>query len=206
MLIRHSAGLLACLLPVSAIAQVVCALGPGAASYQPSADQRPSGDAMQIASRVNVAEKTICAANCPAVALFRNSTAPNAALIANADQLKLVYAPQFFAAVYASFGDAGILGIIAHELGHAIDDTIGAAWISTGWTPELRADSWAGCTLAKSDLKPADMHAALAALAKYPSPAHPSWNLRLPAIRSGYTHCGGASATFDSGIQGTKPK
>ena len=191
--------LLTLLLPVGAVAQVVCALGPGTASYQPSADQRPSGDAMQVAGRVNTAEKTICSTNCPGVALFRNPTAPNAALIVNAGQAKLVYAPQFFAAVYASFGDAGILAIIAHEFGHALDDSIGAAWIKTSWTPELRADAWAGCTLAKSALSQNDTQAALAALEKYPSPAHPGWNLRLPAIRSGYTHCGGAVSDFDSG-------
>jgi hypothetical protein len=202
----RSTVLLTILLPVGAVAQVVCALGPGAASYQPSADQRPSADAMQVASRVNIAEKAICAANCPTVALFRNPTAPNAALIANAGQAKLVYAPQFFAAVYASFGDAGILAIIAHELGHALDDSIGAAWINSSWTPELRADSWAGCTLAKSALSRSDMQAALAALAKYPAPAHPSWNLRLPVIRSGYTHCGGDISNFDSGSPGRKPK
>jgi hypothetical protein len=193
-------------LPVCAAAQVVCALGPGISSYQPSADQRPSGDTMQIASRVNMAEKSICAANCPGVALFRNSTAPNAALIANAGQAKLVYAPQFFAAVYASFGDAGILAIIAHEFGHALDDSIGAAWIKTSWTPELRADAWAGCTLAKGGLSQNDMQAALAALAKYPPPSHPGWNLRLPAIRSGYTHCDGEISNFDSGTQGKRPK
>jgi hypothetical protein len=167
---------------MGAVAQVVCALGPGVASYQPAADQRPSSDAMQVASRVNVAEKT----------------APNAALIANGGQAKLVYAPQFFAAVYASFGDAGILAIIAHEFGHALDDSIGAAWINSSWTPELRADAWAGCTLAKSGLSRSDMQAALGALAKYPSPKHPSWNLRLPAIRSGYAHCGGEVPNFDS--------
>jgi hypothetical protein len=194
----RSTALLTLLLPMGAVAQVVCALGPGVASYQPAADQRPSSDAMQVASRVNVAEKTICSPNCPGVALFRNPTAPNAALIANGGQAKLVYAPQFFAAVYASFGDAGILAIIAHEFGHALDDSIGAAWINSSWTPELRADAWAGCTLAKSGLSRSDMQAALGALAKYPSPKHPSWNLRLPAIRSGYAHCGGEVPNFDS--------
>ncbi len=205
---RNSLGgsLFLVLLPVSAAAQPICALGPGAASYQPSADQRPSSDAMQVANRVNAAEKTICSPNCPGVALFRNPTAPNAALIVNGGQPKLVYAPQFFAAVYASFGDAGILAMIAHELGHALDDSLGAKWIGTSWTAELRADAWAGCTLAKSGLSRSDMQAALAALAKYPSPAHPGWNLRLPAIRSGYTHCGGALSNFDSGGQGGKPK
>ena len=91
-------------------------------------------------------------------------------------------------------------------LGHALDDTIGAAWIRNDWTPELRADAWAGCTLAKSNLNPIDLHAALGALAKYPSPAHPAWNLRVPVIRSGYTHCGGAAASFDSGLPGKKAR
>jgi hypothetical protein len=184
------------LMPVSAMAQVVCALGPGAASYQPSGDQRPSSDAMQLASRLNTAEKAICATNCPEVALYRNSTAPNVALIVKPGQAKLVYAPQFFATLYSSYGDPGILAVIAHEMGHALDDSMGAAWISSGWTPELRADAWAACTLARSHLSQSDMHQALAALGKYPSPAHPSWNLRLPAIRSGYTHCGGDASVI----------
>jgi hypothetical protein len=185
------------LLPVGAIAQVVCALGPGAASYQPSADQRPSGDAMHVASRVNAAEKAICGVNCPVVALLRNSTAPNAALIVNGRDAKLVYAPQFFASVYGSYGDPGILAVIAHELGHALDDSMGAVWVKSSWTPELRADGWAGCTLAKSGLSQNDLHAALGALEKYPTPGHSGWSVRLPAIRAGYTHCGGA-LSFDS--------
>jgi hypothetical protein len=81
---------------------------------------------------------------------------------------------------------------MAHEIGHALDDALGAVWIEKGWTPELRADSWAGCILAKSNLSPADATAALAALAAHPSPAHPAWNVRLPAIRAGYSRCGGA--------------
>jgi hypothetical protein len=189
-------GLLIFLLPFSAVAQIVCALGPGASSYQPSADQRPASDALELARRVNAAQKTICGSNCPTVALFRNRTAPNAALILNAGQARLAYAPQFFAAVYDGFGDAGLIAVLAHQLGHALDDTMGAAWINSGWTAELRADSWAGCTLARSGLSSSDMHAALAALAKYPSPSHPAWNLRLPAIRSGYTHCGGNAANM----------
>jgi hypothetical protein len=48
----------------------------------------------------------------------------------NAGQARLVYAPQFFGALYASFGDAGIIAIVAHELHDALDDTLGAAWKS----------------------------------------------------------------------------
>jgi hypothetical protein len=151
---------------------------------------------MQYAARVNAAGKIICGSDCPVVAVFRNPTAPNAALIASAGELRLAYAPKFFSALYTNFGDPGILAIIAHELGHGLDDVMGAAWINTKWSPEVRADSWAGCVLAKSNLTPADVHAALGALQNYPSPAHPAWNLRLPAIRIGYTHCGGAASNI----------
>jgi hypothetical protein len=196
--------LLAGLISLNVSAQVVCALGPGASAYKPSGDQRPSSDTMQLASRVNTAVKTVCKSNCPAVAVFRNTTAANAMLIADGNQAKLVYSPQFFATVNESYGDAGIMAIIAHEVGHALDDVLGAAWIKNGWTAELRADSWAGCALARSDLNAADTQAALNALAKYPSPAHPSWTIRLPAIRAGYTACGGDASKFDTGTRGVR--
>jgi hypothetical protein len=186
------------------MAQVVCALGAGASSYQPSQDQRPASDAMQLAARVNAGEKAICTPNCPEVALLRNPTAPNIALIANQGQAKLVYAPQFFAAVYADYGDAGIIAVISHEVGHALDDTLGAAWINKDWKPEVRADAWAGCVLAKS-LNARDVPSALGALEKYPPSSHPDWNLRRPAIRIGYTRCGGSASSFDSGSQTKKP-
>jgi hypothetical protein len=186
------------LLPASAPAQIVCTLGAGTSAYKPTADQRPSGDAMQLAGRVNAALKTICAANCPATALFRNATAPNAMLVAVGGQAKLVYAPQFFSAAYDSYGDGAILGIIAHELGHALDDTMGAAWVKSDWPAELRADAWAGCTLARIDLSETDFEAGLKALAKYPPPSHPDWKQRLPVLRTGFTQCGGAGGKFDA--------
>lgn len=199
-------GLLLYLLPVSALAQVVCALGPGVASYRQSEDQRPASDAMLLAGRVSAAEKSICSSNCPEIALFRNPTAPNAVLLVNSGQGKLVYAPQFFAAVYTSYGDAGIIALIAHEVGHGLDDVMGAAWIKSGWTPELRADAWAGCILAKNGLNQRDFQSALGALAKYPPSSQPAWNSRVPAIRDGYTHCGGEPSSFDSATHEKKPK
>ena len=185
------------LLPLSAAAQIVCALGSSASSYKPAADQRPTSDALQLASRVNAALKTICADHCPTMALFRNTTAPNAMLIADAGQAKLLYSPQFFAAAYDSFGDDGIVAIIAHEIGHALDATLGAAWIKNSWSPELRADAWAGCVLAKTGQGPSGLEPSLAALAKYPSPSHPGWAMRLRVIRIGYTQCGGDASKFD---------
>jgi hypothetical protein len=189
------------MMSLSASAQVLCALGPNASSYKPSADQRPTSDALQLAGRVNVALKKICGSQCPTIALFRNPTAPNVTLITSAGTAKLVYSPQFFAAAYDSFGDAGILAIMAHELGHALDDTLGTAWIKSSWTPELRADAWAGCVLAKLETEKqaaVGLMPGLSALSKYPSPSHPAWNLRLPVLRAGYTQCGGAASRFDA--------
>lgn len=183
-------------------AEIVCALGP-AASYKPASDQRPTSDAMQLANKVNAAVKTICGAQCPTMALFRNATAPNAMLVNDAGQGKLVYSPQFLSAAYDSFGDSGIVAVIAHEVGHALDATMGAAWIKKTWTPELRADAWAGCILAridaaKLDPAPGNLQPSLSALAKYPAPSQSSWNLRLPVLRTGYTQCGGSASRFDA--------
>lgn len=179
-------------------AEILCALGPGASSYKPAEDQRPASDAMLLANKVNAAVTTLCGSQCPTMAILRNSTAPNVILIADAGQGKLVYSPQFFGAAYDSFGDDGIVAVIAHEVGHAMDATMGAAWIKKSWTPELRADAWAGCLLARLNPVPASLQPSLSALAKYPSPAHPAWNLRLPALRAGYTQCGGAGSKFDA--------
>lgn len=197
MLTKYGMVLVVCWLPLTGAAEIVCALGSGAASYKASADQRPSADAMQLVVRTNAAAKTICVSHCPEVVVFRNTTAPNLILINDAGRAKLVYAPQVFTAVHDHYGDAGIVALIAHALGHALDDGIGAAWIDKAWAAELRADAWAGCTLAKSGLGSDEVKAALAALADYPSPSHPAWNVRLQAIRAGYTNCGGA-APFDS--------
>jgi Zn-dependent protease with chaperone function len=56
--------------------------------------------------------------------------------------VKPVYKPDFFTSVYDKYGDGGILAIMAHEVGHAIDRAMPVAWMKTNWTPELRADAW----------------------------------------------------------------
>jgi hypothetical protein len=135
------------------------------------------------------------------MALFRNATAPNAMLVVDSGQARLVYAPQFFAMAYGAFGDSGILAIIAHEVGHGLDDTMGAAWVKESWPAELRADAWAGCVLAKLDLDARGLDPSLRALEKYPAPSHPVWSVRLPVIRTGYTQCGGSAANFGTGAR-----
>lgn len=202
---QWGAALMASLLAVAASGQVVCALGSAASAYKSSADQRPSADALELSGRAYTAAKTVCGSTCPEVVLFRNATASNLMLIADAGRAKIVYAPQVFTGVYDRYGDAGIVALLAHELGHALDDAIGASWIDKGWTPELRADAWAGCILARDNLAPANVPAALAALAEFPSPSHPNWSVRLPVIRTGYAHCGGA-APLDSRSGRNKPQ
>ena len=198
--------LCASLLPVGASAEVICALGSGASSYDAKADQRPSADAMQLAGRMNQALSPTCSPKCPQIAIYRNTTAPNAMLVVTADQAKFVYAPQFFAAVYDKYGDGAIIAIIAHEYGHALAETLPAPWMKSDWTEELRADAWAGCALAKSNLSANDMAEALTAMSKYPPATDSNWSLREPALRLGYTHCGGDGSKFDSGAGGSKRK
>jgi len=193
------------LLPFGASADVLCALGPGASTYDAKADQRPTRDAMELAGRMNRALAPNCLPKCPQIAIFRNATAANAMLIVTPDQAKFVYAPQFFATVYDRYGDGAIIAIIAHEYGHALAETVAAPWMKSDWPEELRADAWAGCALAKSDLNSNDLADALTAVSKYPPVAHqPGWSLRQPALRLGYVHCGGDGSKFDTGTSSAK--
>jgi hypothetical protein len=193
-----------CLLPFSASAEVLCALGSGASSYDAKADERPTADAMQLAGRMNAALKPTCTPQCPQIAIFRNATAANAMLVFTDDQAKFVYAPRFFTAVYERYGDGAIVAIIAHLYGHALDEVHPASWMKSEWSRELRADAWAGCALAKSNLSSNDLAEALTAVSKYPPTAQgapPSWGQRLPALRLGYVHCGGDAPKFESAIR-----
>jgi hypothetical protein len=194
----------ASLVPFCASAEVICALGAGTSSYDAKGDERPTADAMQLAGRMNAALSPTCSPQCPQIAIFRNPTAANAMLVVNADQAKFVYAPQFFTAVYEKYGDGAIIAIIAHLYGHALDEVHPASWMKNDWNGELRADAWAGCALAKSNLSSNDLAEALTAVSMYPPSTHPSWALRAPAMRLGYTHCGGDGSKFDSGAGNSK--
>ncbi len=171
--------------------QVLCSLAPTSADYKSASDQRPSPDALELTAKANTAARRICGKNCPSLVLYRNSTASALMLIADAGRAKLVYSPQVFTAVYDRYGDAGIVALLAHSLGHALDDAIGAAWIDQSANPEIRADSWAGCILAQGSFPPMDRDFAMAALKDHPFAAQVAWNARLAALRNGYSHCGG---------------
>jgi hypothetical protein len=170
---------------------LICKLGSDDGSYNAYSDERSSGDALELAGKVNAALVPECRPNCPRISMFRNTTASNLMLLANADQMKLVYKPQFFTSVYETYGDAGILAIIAHEVGHAIDGSVKVSWMKPNWSAELRADAWSGCAVAKMNLTPRSVKAAYAALSKYPASSSPDWSLRLPVLDLGYKQCGG---------------
>ncbi len=189
-----------------AAGDVLCALGPSAASYKPASDERPASDVMQLASRVNAAVKPFCLPKCPSVAIFRNATAPNAMLLVENGEAKIVYAPQFFTTAYEKYGQGAILAVMAHEYGHAMGETTPAAWIKPAWSLPLRADAWAGCALAKIDLTPAELAEGLKAVSSYAAPSHPAWAVRLPVWRAGYAQCGGDGAKFDRAAAGSKGK
>jgi hypothetical protein len=107
-------------------------------------------------------------------------------------QAKIVYAPQAFTAIFDRFGDAGIVALFAHALGHALDDGIGAKWVDPKWPAEVRADAWAGCVIARAGFSRMEIEEAMASLRENPSLAHPAWPQRLLALNAGFSHCGGA--------------
>jgi hypothetical protein len=172
--------------------EIVCRLGPAQPVYNAYSDQSSSGDALELAGKVNAALVSSCRPRCPRISMFRNPTASNLMLIRAADETKLVYKPEFFTTVYESEGDGGVLALLAHEVGHAID---GAApppsWMKSNWSAELRADAWAGCALARMSLGSRSVQAGFRTLSNYPSPAHFEWNARLSVLQLGYTQCGG---------------
>jgi hypothetical protein len=163
--------------------EIVCRLAPGTPPYNAYSDERSSGDALELAGKVNAALVSACRPNCPRISMFRNPTASNLMLIRTGDQMKLVYKPEFFTSVYEIYGDAGIAALIAHEVGHAIDAAAPAVWMKSNWSAEQRADAWAGCALARMDLSKRSLQAALTTLTKYAPPSQ--------VVEMGYRQCGG---------------
>lgn len=185
------------LLPVIAAAEVLCTLGPGAAAYNASSDGQPTPDALAELRRLDMALQPVCSPRCPQIVLLRNPTAANAMLIATNDSAKIVYAPQFFQSLYDSYGDGAVIGVLAHEFGHALDE-LNPGKFGKGPTPELRADAWAGCTLARTQLTLPGLAEGLSGVIKYPTAGNSDPGLRIVALRVGFTQCGGDAAKFDA--------
>jgi hypothetical protein len=180
---------LSLLLATTARAQLVCSLGSGGDSYyNPNSDMNASPDALRIAHKVADA---LCGGTCGA-ALIRNPTAGNVlTFVLPNGAAKVVYNPQFLKSIETTIGIDGIFGIFAHEIGHVVDGRLNVAWMPNSWAPELRADAWAGCALARTALSEDQRTAALHAILRYPSPTHPARDLRIQALDLGYQSCGG---------------
>lgn len=184
-------------LPNAAEGQV-CALGQGGAQYKRTLDQNAGQNVVVLIQSVGAAFSDVCAPKCPAVTVFANSTAPNALTFTAAGQTRIVYAPSFFRLLSERYGEGAPVGIAAHQYGHIIDAVSLGSWMNTDWTPELRADAWAGCALAKLKVSGLRLRQGLTAMARYPSTAHIIWASRLPALRTGYNRCGGQVSEFDT--------
>src|SRR6185436_2004826 len=180
----------AVLLPLRAQAQVLCSLGP-MTPYDPMADMPPSAGAKADLTKVTA---LLCPkGGCGKVLLFANATTPNTATVTDgAGVSKIAYSPSFTSSIRSNFGPIATFGIFAHGLGHHLDATgTKAPWMKDSWDAELRADAWAGCGMAKANLSPSRLQAVLLALYTYPSPHHPSWEVRRAVITEGFKSCGG---------------
>jgi hypothetical protein len=180
---------LAALLPLPARAQVLCTLG-AATPYDSLADMPPSAAAQSDLKKV---KSLLCPKGCGKVVLFANATSPNAATATDgAGTSKIAYSPSFASTLHKNYGPIATLGIVAHGLGHHLEATGNRPdWMKATWDSELRADAWAGCAMAKAELTPSRLQAALLALSTYPSPRHPAWSARRTVITEGYKACGG---------------
>ena len=179
----------AALLPSRAQAQVLCTLGP-ATPYDSLADMPATAAAQGELKKV---KSLICPKGCGKVFLFANPTAPNAATVNDGSGAsKIAYSPSFMNGLKTTYGPIATMAILAHGLGHHLEATGNRpAWMKAAWDSELRADAWAGCAMAKAELTPSRLQAALLALSTYPSARHPAWAARRSVITEGYTQCGG---------------
>jgi len=180
----------AALTPARAQAQVLCALGP-ATPYDPLADMPPSAAAQAELKKVKA---LLCGPRgCGKVLLIANTTAPNSATVTDGvGASKIAYSPAFIGNVQKTYGPLATFGLVAHQLGHHLDTTGNRPpWMKEAWDGELRADAWAGCAMAKAELRPSGLQAVLLALSNYPSAHHPAWAARRAVITEGYNRCGG---------------
>ena len=171
---------------------VLCALGPAAGSYVPLTDQPASPTATRETKRLFT---LVCPKECGQIGVFRNPSAPNALTVSVGNHMtKIVYNAAFLEGAVKAYGLGASLGILAHEVGHHVDAIVPPPpWMNADWSPELRADAWAGCELARAGNKPPEIKAALQAIAMSPSPSHPAWSVRAEALQKGFSGCGGGA-------------
>ena len=176
--------------PQSAAGQaLVCQLGNMQSPFNPAQNQPASPYAV---NELGTIYQLLCPNGCGQVSLFLNPTTPNAMAMAVGPGTSMItYEPNFMGQLFNAIGPEASFGVLAHEFGHHVDFHSTPPWMNNAWSRELKADAWAGCALARRGFNPAQISTALRAIAGYPSPSHPSWNLRVPAVQQGFLACGG---------------
>src|SRR5215208_7908396 len=122
----------------------VCVLGPRPSAYKATSDQSATAGAIDVTRRIGEAFASVCTPRCPKVGIYNNPTARSAMVFASPPTARIVYAPSFWTAVATRYGENALLGAIAHQYGHIIDSVALGTWMNVNWSPELRADAWAG--------------------------------------------------------------
>lgn len=171
---------------------LMCALGSTSASYLPLLDQPPAAHASRDAKHL---QTLLCPKGCGQIGVFKNGTSPNLLTMNVGKQMsKVVYSQTFLDTVGKEYGSGATLGVLAHEIGHHVDQSgVTAEWMNGQWGNELRADAWAGCALARTKIKAQELKSALQVMANYPSAADPAWDVRFEVLRQGFQSCGGAN-------------
>ena len=85
-----------------------------------------------------------------------------------------------------SCSDVVVLGLIAHELGHALNRTDLLSGSMTNYEAEFEADRVAGYVLARYGFASNDLERTINALSQVATPTHPHGHDRKEAIRWGY--------------------
>jgi hypothetical protein len=172
------------------VPEIVCQLGITGGAYNPALDGPSTPRASGISTDVY---RALCPGGCGLVELRRNPTAGNALTrVIPGVGSRVSYSPAFFELLDSRFGTGAVYGVLAHELGHHIDlNQPRPTWADSSWSRELRADAWAGCAIARAGISPASLEGAVSAIMAFPSQSHPGADLRIPAIRTGFTQCGG---------------
>ncbi len=152
----------------------------------------------RIVQMVQRIMETMCPSrNCGRVQVVSNQRERQAAS-ARTDGMGLTilsYSPQSMNTVVRQFGPNAILGIMAHEIGHHFDFN-GSPWAARMRTVsdrELRADWFAGCTLARMRAESGSLSRALQAMGRFPTHGYPHGHQRVTAVQQGYAQCGGHS-------------
>lgn len=161
------------------------------ASHAPSATADPR--IVQIVRRIMA---TMCpSGRCGTVRVVAN---PNEKQLASARSngqgyTMLSYSPKAMARIVQQWGWQALVGTMAHEIGHHFDfnSSPWAAMMRTVRDRELRADMFAGCTMAKLGLTSGALENAVLVIGRYPTHGYPHGHNRAASVRQGFLQCGG---------------